>query len=80
MQPMFGAGNLLVQEMVDSSTVLNQGDIIVYSYDGKLIIHQIVGQLDDCYVTKGMNNAVADPVCVTKGMVRYRLLFAIPTN
>ena len=80
MQPMFGAGNLLVQEKVDSSTALNQGDIIVYSYDGKLIIHQIVGQLDNCYVTKGMNNPVPDSVCVTKDMIKYRLLFAIPTN
>ena len=80
MQPMFGAGNLLVQEIVDESTELRTGDIIVYSYGDSLIIHQIVGNVEGCYVTKGMNNAMPDSVCVTKDMVRYRLLFAIPTG
>ena len=80
MQPMFGAGNTLVQEVVDDDTVLEKGDIIVYADSGKLIIHQIVGQLEGCYITKGINNAIPDSVCVTKDKIKYRLLFAIPTG
>ena len=80
MQPMFGAGNMLIQEIVDKDTKLQTGDIIVYKYDGNLIIHQIVGELEGCFITKGMNNALPDSVCVTQEMVKYRLLFAIPTS
>ena len=80
MQPMFGSGNMLVQEIVDENTVLQKGDIIVYSHQVKLIIHQIIGELESCYITKGMNNNVPDGVCVTKDMIKYRLLFSIPTN
>ncbi len=81
MQPMFGPGNLLVQEEVDSSTRLSPGDIIVYeNNEGRLVIHQIISESDGCYATKGFNNAVPDGICVTKSMVKYRLLFAIPTK
>ena len=83
MKPMFGPGNLLVQEKVDSSTTLNLGDIVIYENDkGELIIHQLISYDSGkgCYTTKGMNNAVADNVCVTNGMVKYRLLFSIPTR
>ena len=80
MQPMFGAGNMLIQEIVDENTSLQNGDIIVYEYEGSLIIHQIVGDVEGCYITKGMNNALPDSVCVTQDMVKYRLLFAIPTS
>jgi hypothetical protein len=80
MQPMFGAGNMLIQEIVDENTVLETGDIIVYRYEGNMIIHQIVGEVEGCYITKGMNNALPDSVCVTHDMVKYRMLFAIPTS
>lgn len=80
MQPMFGPGNLLVQEKVDSTTQLNPGDIVIYEKDGSLIIHQIISENNGCYTTKGFNNPVQDGVCVTKGMIKYRLLFAIPTK
>lgn len=80
MQPMFGAGNTLIQETVDTGTELNEGDIVVYEEGADLIIHQIVGEEDGCYITKGMNNAFPDPACVSKDKIRYRLLFAIPTK
>lgn len=80
MQPMFGEGNLLIQEIVDENTELQIGDIIVYEYKGNLIIHQIVGEVEGCYVTKGMNNSLPDSVLVTKSMIKYRLLFSIPTS
>jgi hypothetical protein len=80
MQPMFGAGNMLIQEVVNEQTKLQSGDIIVYEYENKLIIHQIVGKVEDCFITKGMNNSLPDSVCVEKDMVKYRLLFSIPTN
>jgi hypothetical protein len=56
MQPMFGAGNTLIQEKVDGDTVLSKGDIIVYDYNSTLIIHQIVDEKDGCYTTKGIIN------------------------
>jgi len=83
MKPMFGPGNLLVQEKVDSSTNLSLGDIIVYETDKEeLIIHQLVSYdaSKGCYSTKGLNNAVPDNICVTKSMVKFRLLFSIPTR
>lgn len=80
MQPMFGAGNMLVQEIVTQDTELRTGDIIVYKHEGKLIIHQIVGEVEGAYITKGLNNSLPDSVLVTKDMIRYRLLFAIPTS
>jgi hypothetical protein len=80
MQPMFGAGNTLIQEVVNKDTTLYTGDIIVYEDGGKLIVHQIVGELDGCYITKGMNNMAPDSLCVKHDMVKYRLLFSIPTN
>jgi len=80
MQPLFGEGNTLVQERVDSSTKLNIGDIVVYENEDQLIIHQIIGQGDGCYYAKGINNALPDPDCVAKDRIRYRLLFAIPTK
>lgn len=81
MQPMFGPGNLLVQEEVNQDTVLEAGDIVVYdNRQGQLIIHQIIGKEGDCFVAKGLNNPVPDQVCITQDMVKYRLLFAIPTK
>lgn len=80
MQPILGSGNLLVQEIVDEHTKLQVGDIVVYEYNGDLVIHQIVDKTGDCYVTKGSNNAAPDPVCITQDKVRYRLLFSIPTK
>jgi len=83
MKPMFGPGNLLVQEKVDSSTNLSLGDIVVYENEKEeLIIHQLVSYdaSKGCYTAKGLNNAVPDNICVTKSMVKYRLLFSIPTR
>jgi hypothetical protein len=81
MKPMFGPGNLLIQEEVDSSTKLNLGDIIIYeNSENKLVIHQIVSQNNGCYITKGLNNPAPDPICITHDMVKFRLLFAIPTK
>jgi hypothetical protein len=81
MQPMFGPGNLIVQEEVTSSTKLNLGDIVIYeNSEGELIIHQIIGYENGCYSTKGLNNPAADDVCVTQDMVKFRMLFAIPTK
>jgi len=80
MQPMFGAGNTLIQEAVDGDTELSLGDIIVYQDKNRLIVHQIVGMLDKCYITKGMNNPAPDSLCVTHDMIKYRLLFSIPTG
>lgn len=81
MQPMFGPGNLLVQEEVDKNTQLNEGDIVIYEDDqAKLIIHQIVGKNGDCFLTKGLNNPAPDVVCVKPEMIKFRLLFAIPTK
>jgi hypothetical protein len=80
MQPLFGAGNTLIQEVVYEDTQLQRGDIVVYDYNGEMIIHQIVGEGDGCYLTKGMNNALPDPVCVTKDKIKYRLILAIPTK
>jgi hypothetical protein len=81
MQPMFGPGNMLVQEEVDGSTQLNTGDVVVYeNSQGNLIIHQIIAEKDGCYILKGLNNSVPDGVCVTKDMIKYRLLFVIPTK
>jgi len=80
MRPMFGNGNLLVQEVLDRNTVLNVGDIVVYQNNNDLIIHQIIGEKDGCFITKGLNNPAPDGVCVTRDSVKYRLLFAIPTK
>jgi hypothetical protein len=80
MQPLFGAGNMLVQEIVDESTQLQDGDIVVYESDNTMIIHQITGKEGSCYVLKGMNNGMVDPVCVSQDMIKYRLIFAIPTK
>jgi hypothetical protein len=81
MQPMFGPGNLIVQEKVDSTTELNLGDIVIYDNGkGQLVIHQIIGYDNGCYSVKGLNNPTADDVCVTQSMVKYRMLFAIPTK
>ena len=81
MKPMFGPGNLLVQEEVNSSIELYPGDIVVYEDEGgKMIIHQIISESGGCYTTKGLNNPVPDTVCVTKKMIKFRLLFAIPTK
>ena len=83
MKPMFGPGNLLVQEKVDSSTNLSLGDIVVYENEKEeLTIHQLVSYdaSKGCYTAKGLNNAVPDNICVTKSMVKYRLLFSIPTR
>lgn len=79
MQPMFGAGNMLVQEVVNQDTELKTGDIIVYEHGGQLIIHQIVGEVEGAFITKGLNNSIPDSVLVTRNMVKYRLIFAIPT-
>jgi len=81
MQPMFGPGNLIVQEEVDSSTKLNLGDIVVYeNSEGQLVIHQIIAYQDGCYTVKGLNNPASDDICVEKSMIKYRMLFAIPTK
>lgn len=81
MQPMFGPGNLLVQEEVDAGTFLNVGDIVVYrSDDGSLVVHQIVAAQEGCFVMKGLNNAFPDGDCVDRDMIEYRLLFALPTG
>jgi len=80
MQPVFGSGNILVQEIVTSKTELHVGDMVVYSNNEDLVIHQIVDETGQCYVTKGLNNAAPDPICVTKDMVKYRLLFSVPTK
>lgn len=81
MKPMFGPGNLLIQEEVYPSTKLNLGDIIVYeNSEGRLIIHQIISESNGCYITKGLNNPAPDAECVVQEMVKFRLLFAIPTK
>jgi hypothetical protein len=80
MQPMFGAGNTLIQEVVNKHTSLSTGDIIVYQDGSNLIVHQIVGEVDSCYITKGLNNVAPDSLCVKKDMIKYRLLFSIPTG
>lgn len=81
MKPMFGPGNLLIQEEVDSSTQLNLGDVVVYqNSEGNLIIHQIIRESNGCYITKGLNNPAPDAECVKQNMVKFRLLFAIPTK
>jgi len=80
MKPMFGPGNLLVQEVVDRNTKIGLGDIVIYQGENDLIIHQIVEEKNGCYVTKGLNNPAPDGVCVTRDMIKYRLLFALPTK
>jgi hypothetical protein len=80
MQPLLGAGNMLVQEIVDESTQIQEGDIVVYESNGEMIIHQVVGIEGSCYTLKGMNNPAPDPVCVSKDMIKYRLIFSIPTK
>lgn len=81
MQPMFGPGNILVQEEIDEGTFLNVGDIVAYrASDGSLVVHQIVSSRDGCYVMKGLNNAFPDGECVGRDQMEYRLLFALPTG
>ncbi len=82
MMPMFGSGNLLVQEKVDKNTQLNIGEIVVYeSPEGPLVVHQIISIGNDgCIIVKGINNPAPDPLCVRQSMVKYRLLFSIPTK
>lgn len=69
MEPVINAGDyiLFVQASYDDCNV---DDIIVYkSSEGKFIIHEIIEEHEDYFITKGCNNVLADDEKVTKDMV-----------
>lgn len=80
MEPTFNVNDLVVVKKVDTSE-LNDGDIITFENDGKVISHRILqiskNRNGVKIQTKGDNNEVQDPYELTAEQVYGKVIFSI---
>lgn len=80
MEPTFNVNDLVVVKKVDTSE-LNDGDIITFENDGKVISHRILkiskNRNGVKIQTKGDNNEVQDPYELTAEQVYGKVVFSI---
>lgn len=80
MEPTFNVNDLVVVKKVDTSE-LNDGDIITFENDGKVISHRILkiskNRNGVKIQTKGDNNEVQDPYELTTEQVYGKVVFSI---
>lgn len=56
----------------------HKGDIVAFKKGEITVVHRIVKETGEGYVTKGDNNDVADPGILQKENITGRYLFSIP--
>jgi signal peptidase len=73
MSPKINKGDVIVIEKVENKDNISIGDVVVYSYNGTIIVHRLVDILklgeDKFYYTKGDNNESKDSYVVTDDMI-----------
>lgn len=76
MERMLHDGDVIVTTAADYST-LKTGDVVVFSRDGGLIIHEIIEIQGDTLITQGRANAVPDAP-VARQEYRAKMLLRLP--
>lgn len=86
MSPTINKGDVVIVKKIDKKNAdkkLKKGDVLVYNYDDKIIVHRLVKKSnlngEYYYVTKGDNNHTKDGWSITKkdiiGTVCFRIRF-----
>lgn len=76
MNPSLKSGDAIMTVQTDFEDI-KPGDIVVYSRDGDLVVHEVIAWLDGYLITKGTANPVADQP-VSKEEYRTKVWFRIP--
>ena len=76
MEPMIHTGSLAV--IVRNVPSIEMGDIILYQKDDLLILHRVIDQSKDSYITKGDANDSSDLSPVELSQVKGKYIFNIP--
>ena len=76
MKPDLKSGDAILTKQTDYDDI-QVGDVIVYSRDNDLIVHEVIAKQGDYLITKGKANPVADNP-VTREEYRTRVQFKIP--
>ena len=73
MEPKINKGDVVIIEKINNKDKLEVGDVIVYNYNGTIIVHRLVDILkigdENFYYTKGDNNESKDSYVVTRDMI-----------
>jgi signal peptidase len=76
MEPTLHVGDMII---IQQSNDYKIGDIVVYMYGSKPIIHRIIDiNKDNMYIIKGDNNPIPDPYPVRKTQIVGKAIAAIP--
>lgn len=76
MKPDYKSGDAILTKQTDYDDI-QVGDVIVYSRDNDLIVHEVIAKQGDYLITKGKANPVADNP-VTREEYRTKVQFKIP--
>ena len=75
MDPTLHVGDLIV---IKGESTYNKGDIIVFSQEGKLIVHRIYSKTSSVFYTKGDSNPCPDPWKLNLSDIKGRVILVIP--
>lgn len=76
MNPSLKSGDAILTIRTDYEDI-KIGDVVVYSRDGDLVVHEVIDMLDGYLITKGTANPAADKP-VSKEEYRTKVWFKIP--
>lgn len=76
MKPDYKSGDAILTRQTDYDDI-QVGDVIVYSRDDDLIVHEVIAKQGGYLITKGKANPVADNP-VTREEYRTKVMFKIP--
>lgn len=76
MEPKIMTGSLCM--IKNTNETPHKGDIVAFKKGEITVVHRIVKETGEGYVTKGDNNDVADPGILQKENITGRYLFSIP--
>ena len=74
MEPTLSVNDFVFIQKADTYKI---NDIVVYQSGEKLIIHRIIAETDDGFITKGDANNVSDPA-IESEQIKGKLVFSIP--
>ncbi len=75
MEPTLHVGDMVI---IQKSDTYNVGDIVVYMYGSKPIIHRIIEIKNGDYIIKGDNNPASDPYPVKKSQIVGKSIAVLP--
>lgn len=74
MRPLFGCKDTVLFKKAQNIEI---GDVVAYDMGDHYILHQIIGEIEGCYILKGANNLLPDARCVRPEQIKYEVAMIV---